>query len=504
MEKITKKINLSCFVRDDNGEYENDFVLNGTTIAENPELLERHLPYVTVVDGDTEKYVMRYGDVVSYLSWLKDFIGNGKAYRLCVRRSRNGERLAWVRYHEEHPECDEMMKDILMFFNGETNLFIESVLEDPQDESGHTVGDIVFVSKYADEFERRFIDREHAKVFYCFAVDALNDPDTCEALACDVQADVETMPPYASTHLFLEESIEDMGDVYPVGGYTFCGVYDSDVKYEPYSVVLKNGRLSVLTDDGWVEIGELYPDGESTVQAMVPSTLSNLRRQRTATDLHGEKLPFYIDTETANAVPELPFIEGAITNIIESDGGFYFDRLEKEPEYLKYETGETGDEIVLITDEEDGEYVRFTYSTGNFYDTARDDEIPNSGLMLSEIHPYTLKTERFSVFTEAGEMYTYVDVDYNSGRNSGDETIEGAEASYEPGRVLPDFANKTELIRYEGTLGMHDVDKSGDRIFVERGRSAFFEPFNILGEVNSVEDIENYRDDYFRIRGKND
>lgn len=505
MEKITKKINLSCFVRDESGKYKNDFVLTGPIITDYSELLQKHhLPNVTIVEGDTEKHIMRYGDVVSHLSWLKDFIRNGETYRLCVRRVRGEEMMAWVKFSKEYPDCDDMMQDVLMFFDGEIDLFIEPVLEDPQDESGHTVGDVVFVSKYAEEFEKRFIDREHAKAFYCFAVDALKDADTCDALGCNVQSRIETVKPYTSTNLFLEESVEDMGDVYPVGEYAFCGEYDPDVTYEPYSVVWKNGAISVFTGTEWIVIGDVYPDGESIVQATVPSTLLSLRRQRTATDLHGETLPFYIDTSDPNASPELPFIEGAITNVIECNGGFYFDRLEKEPEYLKYETSETGEEIVLITDKEDGEYVRFTYSTGNFYDTASDKEEPNSGIMMSEIHPYTLRIGFFRVFSEAGDTYTYVDVDYSSGRNGGDETVEGAEATYEAGRVLPDFANKTELIRYDGTLGMHDVYKSGDRVFVERGRSAFFEPFNILGEVNSVEDIENYRDDYFRIRGKND
>ena len=522
MDKITKKINLSCFERDaETGRYLPDFVIEGTTITENPELLDGHLPYVTVHEDDEDVRVMRRCDVSGYLQWLKDVIRNGELYQLCVRKmGQRGVRLVWIKlgYEEKHLQCGDAMRDILRLFDEDIidSVFVEPYLEDipenPEDSeseeySGHTVGDIVFLTPFAEEFEHRFINPAYAKVFYCFAVYALNDPDTCEELACEMQADMEPSQPYASTHVFLEEAIEDMGDLYPVGEYTFCGNYDPDVTYEPYSVVWKNGALSVFTGTEWIEIGDIYPvgpenpyDGVETVR--VPSTLASLKRIRKSVDLHGDPLPFYIDTSNPDAAPyDYPFAIGAMMNVRESDGGFYFDRVEKA-EFIKYEEDEDGNDVEVASTREDGTYIKFTYTTGNYYDIESDTE--NRGLVMSEAHPYRIAEGRYSVYSEAGEDYSYLEIDFDSVRQEDLERGQFAEARFAPGVFLPEFANKTELIRYEGTLGMHDVDKSGDRIFVERGRSAFFEPFNILGEVNSVEDIENYRDDYFRIRGKND
>ena len=425
----------------------------------------------------------------------------------------NGPKWILAGYTEEQLACGENLKDIARFFDyAETLNVVSELPEIPTDEeeidedgfSGYTYGDLFLPSPDVEEFQERFVRPELAKVFWCFATDALKG-ETCEHLACDLQADLDTASPYASAHVFLEESIEDMGDLYPVGEYTFMGVYDSSKQYEPYSVVWKNDRLSVAVDNreggiDWEEVGDVYDADndewlDRDVQTVMDSTIRSLMRVRKAYDLHGEALPFYIDVNTENSSPELPYVVGSTANVVENDYGFYFDRFDGF-EFLVFEEDEDGNEVASAVTESEGEYVRFHYTLGNQFETETSEV--HDGLSCYVTYPYERKTGKFSVFTEAGENYTYDDVDYDNPKEG------GAVAEYKAGTVLPDFMDAVNLIRYEGTLGMHDVNRSGDRIHIERGRSALFEPLNILGEVNSVEDIENYRDDYFRIRGKND
>ena len=59
-------------------------------------------------------------------------------------------------------------------------------------------------------------------------------------------------------------------------------------------------------------------------------------------------------------------------------------------------------------------------------------------------------------------------------------------------------------MKNEAFMHIHDYNIDHDDVYIERGTSASYEAFNVLGEVNTMEDIERYRDDWFRIKGKND
>ena len=528
MEKITKKISLSCFSKDaESGDYTPDFVLDSADVDED---ILSIVPSIEVYDEEegAYKYLMRRRNVEDFFQWLIHFMMNHEVYRLCMR---NGDvRWALVGYTEEEEACGEGVKDIVRFndlsLSAETGFYVVEALpsftvEDLEsgDTSGYTYGTYAIPSEYAVEFEKRFGTTEYATEFYCFATSLLGKTNECDS--CE-DVPYGTSVPYASVKLHLEESIEDMGDLYPVTALNFCGDYDSSKDYELYSValfesggtkVIKVCNLNCFGEKEWFEIGdgvwcEPFNDSvttaDTTVKARTESSVKTLMRRRRACDLHGVELPFFVDVDgeegTRGGDTELLYNVGSVVNVMESEGGFYYDRLEKEPEYL--------DDELEPASKDMGRYVRFTYTKGNYYGSdGEGNAYDNPGLTCVEIYPYECKVGHFSVYTEAGEDYTYIDIDYDN-PYSPDNTFyrsgEYAEVEYEPGRILPDFANDNVLIRHEGTLGMHDVGRKGDRIHIDRGRSAFFEPFNILGEVNSVEDIENYRDDYFRIRGKND
>ena len=67
-----------------------------------------------------------------------------------------------------------------------------------------------------------------------------------------------------------------------------------------------------------------------------------------------------------------------------------------------------------------------------------------------------------------------------------------------------EYISGGSYFRNDNLIGTTEVRLQSDNIDIERGVSAAYEAFNVLGEVNSVEDIEKYRNDWYRIKGKND
>ena len=68
----------------------------------------------------------------------------------------------------------------------------------------------------------------------------------------------------------------------------------------------------------------------------------------------------------------------------------------------------------------------------------------------------------------------------------------------------PEIEEKGIRVKNDAFMNIQDFLIMKDNVYIDRGTSAAYEAFNVLGETNAIEDIENYRDDWFRIRGKND
>lgn len=56
----------------------------------------------------------------------------------------------------------------------------------------------------------------------------------------------------------------------------------------------------------------------------------------------------------------------------------------------------------------------------------------------------------------------------------------------------------------ERTLGLQDINERGIDVYVDRGRYAAFENHNILSEVNTFNDLLNYRNDFFGLTPSDD
>ena len=130
------------------------------------------------------------------------------------------------------------------------------------------------------------------------------------------------------------------------------------------------------------------------------------------------------------------------------------------------------------------------YRDTNSYQPA-DDDVPNK---------YILTLDSPENITEESDYYV-LSVDNNQIFNYDD--FYGDKVCY-----ITEIRKKTveqpPFIRRDTLIGTTEVKFNADNVIIDRGSSASYEAFNVLGEVNSITDIEKYHNDWYRIKGKND
>ena len=250
---------------------------------------------------------------------------------------------------------------------------------------------------------------------------------------------------------------------------------------------------------------DIYED-ESGVTDYAESKLKTLLREKRSYDNEGNLLPYVIENEhTVNEKNELPYRRNAPCSITYEAGAYYYNVLEHVTYYIEDGNGEliedsnSRDEMSpgsnpngsVIPDEG---VIEFKYRVGNSMDL---NQSTNDGILYTERRRYTLE------MGENGRLYI----------NVSDETIT-MPAGVEPGVQYAEISDvgktysEEELngwyIKEPHLIGVHESNIDVGNVYVDRGTSASYEAFNVLGEVNSIDDIEKYRDDWYRIKGKND
>ena len=246
------------------------------------------------------------------------------------------------------------------------------------------------------------------------------------------------------------------------------------------------------------ENNETYEDSsESGETEYVESQLKTLLREKKSYDNDGNLLPYYEYVSGNTVVRELPYVIGNICNITYSGGCYYYNVLEGVKYYVENEYGE----LELDEGSEDKTYydgsmplegvIEFTYRVGNSL-----DEEENNGLGI-------LYTERRRYVVDEDERFINVSEETISNPENADPEVQYAEIS-EVNKTYEEVAEPAFLVKENHLMGVNDSYIDTDNVHVDRGVSASYEAFNVLGEVNSIDDIEKYRDDWFRIKGKND
>lgn len=440
------------------------------------------------------------------ISWLKDFLIYGKYYNV----GRRGDRVSLYPSDLLVSEVDGKIRslaDILSELYGIYSSEDEAIAAAPP------CPKIVMVHQNADEFYELFTDINGAKD----CINGVNSVDcdngfvfkgTAQAVSsngktitvdgrnvranasnkCDVYYVDGEHCEYVSNGvkwikigifepIFLSETIRDIGiyedideDHRGLSGETFYDI-------PPISGISETDDDRYSTD----------PIEQESKKKYAESQLQTLTRRKISYDENGNPLPYYYNEEERKC--ELPYVIGEPHEITyEPDGGYeiYFYNVLKSVTYKD----ENGEECA----KENGETIVFEYYVRS---SVSESGVCN-GVLYKEEHKYTLEDEPHGTkYVAIGESLTIPDDDFVEETSRGYAEIEGIMTD-------SDTLSWNPIVKNEAFMHIHDYNIDHDDVYIERGTSASYEAFNVLGEVNTMEDIERYRDDWFRIKGKND
>ena len=484
--------------------------------------------------GYTEKYGIRYGTFMSYYNWLRNFVLQSKYYILGKRK----ETYIWVEtgstYYKASGETEEGK---YYLFTGSTGVF--KYLPDTNDYiCGET---IICVNENADNF---LVESESGGTIPFFEKYGIYDAkDFLDYSEYIFDGQYVPLSPFVEIPLFIDEKIDNVGlmDLYypqeeaniivnDSGNASYgedyhsgtCihfnyAIYKSDIVEEGYylcvsddadvraGMVFKPEHWEKITENlGSTEYNEFYETG--VTEYFVESKLKTLIRQKTSVDDNGKTLDFYYREGSEHC--------GLIYTIGTPQNVAYDDKIEvykydiiSSIECLK----EDGDEYdySAISSEDIGTKgtIKFIYVIGNMLsgDTSvnivSDDS--GGGIEYEETYNFEIKNATFTINGMTRTM-PYLKIDYTSSERPENSDNGVLYAKVKILNTEDPYFDIYHLISNDNLVGIEDVMFDEGEIKINRGTSSSFEAFNVLGEVNTLDDIENYRDDWYRIRGKND
>lgn len=329
-------------------------------------------------------------------------------------------------------------------------------------------------------------------------------------------------------------------------------IVESNKIYVPYFTCSEEPSNSEYWEiyNGDIDNNPINGDGEYEVSAVLESKLSNVRNFKKTTDENGNVLPFNISDNSINA--EIPYKVG-VSNIYMSnteDGFIYADVIDEIVLSYKEKNNENSEEITKVVTghtntltceglNEGSGTIKFTYRIGAIVDG--NSVLENSGIKYEDVYPCSVVTESFAFIPDGnGNIeYSLIDVEYEDGLNVEDAEYSNTENKKENiGKIYKigdvnngykyyqlgikikyvkiDYSNNISSVSYGGKMISDDnffniniikpsyLDEIEDctksvNVTLERGISAAFERHHILSEVNTFQDLENYRNNYFKL-----
>ena len=217
--------------------------------------------------------------------------------------------------------------------------------------------------------------------------------------------------------------------------------------------------------------------------------LDTLLRKRMSYDDNNNKLPFIVSDE---GDIELEVLLGKPINVKTYNNIYYCD-------YILDITLINGNKKITLNNEKynngiikidewfyDYNIIQFTFIKNGILE---NESIINGGIKYVE--QYTFSSAVLTNIMINGEkrnfVYPYIGELINSISTFSQECITN------------NLVNLT-YFKDDMLLGVHDVKIEESNIYINRGKSSAFERRSILGEVATFEDLENYKNDLFKIR----
>ena len=129
------------------------------------------------------------------------------------------------------------------------------------------------------------------------------------------------------------------------------------------------------------------------------------------------------------------------------------------------------------------------------YNTTSED------IDYTEVYPaeYTLGYFSFTIDendTEPTKQFRYLKIDFENGLAVGEKRKANIDVT-----IRRDGTESQNVPYYkeEALLGIQDINIDVSDLTIDRGKAAAYERHSILGEVSSMDDLENYRNGFFKM-----
>ena len=449
--------------------------------------------------------------------------------------------------------------DVLNNVNGEIVTERRYIVESSSTiDNGMSIGDYVLVHPNVDEFLRLFGGEgelttiERAVMFFLWASD---DPDKRTMS----EESEDAYPPYLELHIPLTQDVNEFGTLETLVedwvpgkkyGTNDEAKYNGEIYYlgPGYETEWYSGIIPPPDDGNWLQSSVTYNTGcgeeGSVITGYTDSKLISLRTLKKSYDKDGNVLPF-IEKVTTNEY-------GEITNIeVGENGGIPYQKdiplnISIDGDIIKYDkiteitilykhvfidedsgetiTWSTGDNFDELDEDCVGGIILFTYYCGNITEN-QEDFSENNGICYREYYCFDIKAENFILDIDEEETeYKYISIDYERDLDADEsETLdleymsEGVENMIElraysapsSAKLYTRFESETDennmtqdahYIFRDDLIGYHEVNINAKNVKIERGKYAAFERHNALGEVSSFDDLEKYKNGFFKLK----
>ena len=184
-------------------------------------------------------------------------------------------------------------------------------------------------------------------------------------------------------------------------------------------------------------------------------------------------------------------------NVIDENSGIFYREsydFSKRSEYFNF--------IDNTYNSEEYEFVEIENYEGSTNDVVEKKDNEKKNENVGKIFKETQKNDDGEVETikyyQLLAKYTFIDINYESGiLNEGDNKIL-TNASFNENLTLYDNFYDTNIFKLDIINDIEEFNTSID-LNIERGISSAYERHHILFEINSIADLENYRNNVFKI-----
>lgn len=315
---------------------------------------------------------------------------------------------------------------------------------------------------------------------------------------------------YIGENVYYDRGVYTLTDIDAELGY-YSGYYDEEKMVTYFDDIDEDGKLIL---NHWTKNIETEEEIIDDISGSSYNKVSMLRSERGAYDIFSKKLPFSVLYTENGYISALQYVIDYPKNTALRDDiivGDYIKGITLYDAEGKNTVKTFSNEIVTVKSEEEDfsaetnailtegiekdEYIiKFNYVLGAELEIAENEMRIKSdtGIEFTEYYKAELKEGDFYYGSDEETVsFTYLDIDYG-------KPLSNATFSFKNGSKKKETVGSVPLIKEEYRMNSAKIISEGD-VYVERGTSAALERHHILSEVNTLEDLEEYKNNYFYV-----